>query len=154
MDKNSLVKNDITIDFFTAIGLPDVAQTIDISNCREINTHNKVEEKLSRLNRELKESRAGSKPWLKKLVQKMSRQLEFGEIKCSSDWSLKVLNRYEQSNHLLSNEFNLGHTWYQFNEANQQESWEWTENEANTVISQLLLELYRNKQNHNNSSTP
>ena len=153
MDKNNLVENDITIDFFTAIGLPHVAQTIDISNCREVNTHNKVEEKLSRLNRELKESRAGSRPWLKKLVRKMSRQLEFGEIKCSSDWSLKVLNRYEQSNYLLSNEFNLGHTWYQFNEANQQESWEWTEDEANTVISQLLLELYRSKQNQNHQST-
>ena len=153
MDKSSLVENDITIDFFTAIGFPHIAQTIDISNCREVNTHNKAEEKLSRLNRELKESKASSRPWLKKLVQRMSRQLEFNEIRCSSDWSLKVLNHYEKSNYLLSNEFDLGHTWYQFNETNRQQSWEWTEDEANTVISQLLLELSRNKQNHQNPST-
>ena len=152
MDKNSLVENDITIDFFTAIGLPHVAQTIDISNCREINTHNKVEEKLSRLSRELKESMAGSRPWLKKLARKISSKLEFSEIECSSDWSLKVLNHYEQSNYLLSNEFNLGHTWYQFNEVDNQESWEWTEDEANIVISQLLLELYQSKQNNNKQS--
>ena len=82
----------------------------------------------------------------------MSRQLKFSEINCSSDWSLKVLNHYEQSNYLLSNEFNLGHTWYQFNEIDHQESWKWTEDEANIVISQLLLELYQSKQNNNKQS--
>lgn len=139
MDRNTLKNGDITTDFFSSLNLENIINKINVSDSQNINKNNKSREKLLRLVNAAKRS-GKTKKQLLGVIRKITRDLEPCRLESSSIWSNNVLKRYEETNQILSDEFNLGHDWYKPDINERQSNWTWNEEKINIILANLLEE--------------